>query len=110
MYLIHQFFISELWKSALNEWCNDYIYMHTYNGIISNNQSKDLITLWCLHVKSKAQSKAIYMQFPLFLLLVKNCGYFCHRYSHTPLHSTNDGLRKSRRVMAAVLIYVRRQL
>ncbi len=33
---------------------NDYVYMHTNNVIISNNQSKDLITLWCLHVTSKA--------------------------------------------------------
>ncbi len=28
--------------------------MCTNNEIISNNQSKDLIALWCLHVKSKA--------------------------------------------------------
>ncbi len=33
---------------------NDYVYMRTNNAIISNNQSKDLIALWCLHVKSKA--------------------------------------------------------
>ncbi len=73
-----------------------YSYMHTNNVIIFNNQSKGLIALWCLHVTSKALS-LIYMQFPLFLLFSKNCGYFiyCH-YSHTPLHSTNDGLRKSR--------------
>ncbi len=31
----------------------DYVYMRTNNVIISNNQSKDLITLWCLHVTSK---------------------------------------------------------
>ncbi len=36
----------------------------------------------------------VYMQFPLFLLWLF---FYCH-YSHnvTPLHSTNDGLRKSR--------------
>ncbi len=33
---------------------NDYVYMCTNNAIISNNQSKDLNALWCLHVKSKA--------------------------------------------------------
>ncbi len=33
---------------------NDYVYMRTNNAIISNNQSKDLIVLWCLHVKSKS--------------------------------------------------------
>ncbi len=31
----------------------------------------------------------------LFLLFAKNCGYFYRHYSHMPLHSTNDGLRKS---------------
>ncbi len=42
------------------EWFNDYIYMHTYNAIISNNQSKDLITLWCLHVESKALNSRLH--------------------------------------------------
>ncbi len=39
----------------------------------------------------------VYMQFPLFLLFAKNCGsfFYCH-YSHTPLHSTNDRIRKNR--------------
>ncbi len=31
----------------------DYVYMRTNNEIISNNQSKGLIALWCLHVRSK---------------------------------------------------------
>ncbi len=31
-----------------------YIYMRMNNANISKNQSKDLITLWCLHVKSKS--------------------------------------------------------
>ncbi len=35
-------------------WVNDYVYMRTNNAIISDNQSKELIALWCLHVKSKA--------------------------------------------------------
>ncbi len=59
----------------VNEWINDYVYMRTNNAIISNNQSKDLIALWCLHVKSKALTP-VYMQFTLFLLFAKNCGYF----------------------------------
>ncbi len=86
--------------SSCRIWClkleSVNVYMRTNNAIISNNQSKDLIALWCLHVKSKALSP-IYMQFPLFLLFAKNCGnfFYCH-YSHTPLHSTNDGHRKSR--------------
>ncbi len=29
----------------------DYVYMRTNNEIISNNQSKDLITLWCVHTR-----------------------------------------------------------
>ncbi len=32
----------------------DYAYMCTNNAIISNNQSKDLIALGCLHVTSKS--------------------------------------------------------
>ncbi len=39
---------------CMNSYLNDYVYMRTNNVIISNNQSKDLIALWCLHVKSKA--------------------------------------------------------
>ncbi len=31
----------------------DYAYLRTNNAIISNNQSKDLIALWFLHVTSK---------------------------------------------------------
>ncbi len=33
---------------------NDYIYMRMNNANISNNQSEDLIALWCLHVTRKA--------------------------------------------------------
>ncbi len=62
---------------------NDYVYMHTNNAIIFNNQSKDLITLWCLHVKSKALH-SVYMQFPLFLLFAKNCGQFFTAIIHIP--------------------------
>ncbi len=57
----------------MSEIDNDYVYMRTNNAIISNNQSKDLIALWCLHVKSKTLTP-VYMQFPLFLLFAKNCG------------------------------------
>ncbi len=42
----------------------DYVYMHTNNAIISNNQSKDLIALWCLHVMSETLT-SVYMQFPI---------------------------------------------
>ncbi len=42
------------WPFEWIGWINDYDYMHTNNAIISNNQGKDLIALWCLHVKSKA--------------------------------------------------------
>ncbi len=42
----------------------DYVYMRMNNAIISNNQSKDLIALWCLHVMRKTLTP-VYMQFPI---------------------------------------------
>ncbi len=57
--------VCSTWSSATQ---NDYVYMRTNNAIISNNQSKDLIALWCLHVKSKA------LGISQFLLFAKNCG------------------------------------
>ncbi len=52
---------------------NDYVHMRTNNAVVSNNQSKDLIVLWYLFVKSKLFTP-VYLQFPLFLLFAKNCG------------------------------------
>ncbi len=69
--------------------------MRTNNGIISNNRSKDLMTLYMSRAKLFTP---VYM---LFLLFAKNCGYFYRHYSHMPLHSTNDGLRKSIGVLHA---------
>ncbi len=60
---------------SVNVHNTDYIYMWTNNAIISNNQSKDLIALWCLQATSKTLIKLILLIF---------------------LQSTNDGLRKSR--------------
>ncbi len=60
----------------------DYVYMHTNNAIISNNQSKDLIVLWCLQ---NSYSRLIACK--IFKI---NIYFYCY-YSHTSLHSTNDG-------------------
>ncbi len=81
--------------------------MRTNNAIISNNQSKDLLALWCLHVKSKALTP-VYMQFPLFLLFAKNCGYFLLPFIHIP-HWTAQMMDSERAgvLLAAVLIYLR---
>ncbi len=34
----------------------DFVYMHKNNAIISNNQSKDLIALWCLRHEQNSYS------------------------------------------------------
>ncbi len=88
----------------VNEWINDYVYMRTNNAIISNNQSKDLIALWCLHVKSKALTP-VYMQFTLFLLL----WLFFTAIIHIP-HCTAQMMDSERAewvLLGALLIYLR---
>ncbi len=71
------------------------------NAIISNNQSKDLIALWCLHVTP------VYMQFTLFILFAKSCGkvftviiYISHWIAQMT-DSERAGV-----LLAAVLIYL----
>ncbi len=60
-----------IWGNKLQ--VSDYVYMRTNNAIISNYQSKDLIVLWCLHVKSKALHSRLHA-ISIFLLFAKNCG------------------------------------
>ncbi len=86
---------------SLSIWIIDYIYMCMNNVIISNNQSKDLIALWCLHVTP------FYMQFTLFILFAKSCGkvftviiHISHWIAQT-MNSERAGV-----LLAAVLIYL----
>ncbi len=54
----------------------DYNYMRTNNAIISNNQSKDFIPLWCLHVTSKTLTPVRVVKkktIIFFFLHAKNC-------------------------------------
>ncbi len=52
----------------------DYVYMRTDNAIISNNQSKDLIALWCLHLHMLRCSISSLPFTCIPLLFAKNCG------------------------------------
>ncbi len=86
---------------------NDYVYMCTNNAIISNNQSKDLIALWCLHVKSKALHSCLHA-ISIILIICLNCGYFFTAIIHIP-HCTAQMMDSERAgvLLAAVIIYFR---
>ncbi len=64
--------------------------MRTNNAIISNNQSKDLIALWCVQVKTRAKlllpfTCNFHYSYSLRIVVI----FFHFHYSHTTLHSTN---------------------
>ncbi len=88
----------------------DYVSMRTNNAIISNNQSKDLIALWCLHLHMLrcSLSSLPFTCIPLFLLSAKNCGSFFTAIIHIP-HSPAQMMDSERAgvLLAAVLIYLR---
>ncbi len=81
-YLSNFDFFFNLVNMPVNVHNTDYNYMRTNNAIISNNQSKDFIALWCLHVTSKTLTP-VYMQFPIACKKNKIIYFFfyCH-YSH----------------------------
>ncbi len=92
--------LQHIWASAS---INDYVYMRTNNAIISKNKSKNLIALWCLHVKSKALHSRLHLIY-IILIFAKNCGYFFTAIIHIPhctaqiMDSERAGARFSKEV------------
>ncbi len=81
--------------------------MRTNNAIISNNQSKDLIALWCLHVKSKSLHSRLHA-ISIIRIIRKDLWLFFTAIIHIP-HCTAQMMDSERAgvLLAAVLIHLR---